>query len=117
MADITVAEFRERFDEFADLADTLVSDLIGEAYGLSDTSRRATLYCVAHLCALESEHTGAPDGGAGVVSSEEVADRKVTYRTQSMKDRDVFFEATSYGRRMLAIESRTPQARMRVVVA
>ena len=118
MADITVTEFRARFvGTFSDLSDALIGELIAEAYGLSDTSRVATMYCIAHLAALESEVTGAPDGGSGVVASETIGPRKVEYKTQAMASRDVFFEQTSYGRSMLARESRSPAARFSVRVA
>lgn len=117
MADITVAEFRERFTSFSELSDSLISELIPLAYSLSDTSRQATLYCVAHLAALQSEIGSTPDGGSGVVSSEQIGTDKVTYVNMAKEGRGVFFERTSYGRLMLAAEATTPKSRFSVRVA
>ena len=110
MADLTPGAVKSRFDEFAAVDDAVVQTLIDEAYRITDVNPDATLYCVAHLLALEEEHTGKPDGGSGVIMGESIGPRSVTYRTQAQTEREVFFATTSYGRRVLAIEARTPAA-------
>lgn len=117
MADITLADFRARFSEFSGLADARASELITEAYTLSDVTRDATMYCIAHLAALEAELTGALDGGSGVVKSEWLGPQRVTYETQAANEREVFFATTAYGRRVLALEGRTPKGTISVVTA
>ena len=117
MDDLTVADFRAKFPEFVGTADAAVSTLITEAYGITDVARSATLYCIAHLAALEAESTAKLDGGSGVVKSETIGPRKVEYMTQAKTEREVFFATTAYGRRVLRIESRTPKSVMSVAVA
>lgn len=133
MADITLAEFRQRFPEFtytaaagdepaSGVSDSVISPLIAQAYEISDTSAEASVYCLAHLVSLEVERltdasNGAPDGGAGVVKAETIGPRRIDYMTQASKGREAFFEPTFYGRRVLTLESRTPEAVIGVVVA
>ena len=117
MDDLTVAEFREKFPEFSTTDNDTVSQLITEAYVITDVSRTATLYCIAHLAALMAETTAKLDGGSGVVKSETIGPRKIEYMTQATTEREAFFAITAYGRRVLRIESRTPRAVMSVVVA
>ena len=119
MADITLAEFRQRFPEFAATDDAVISSLIPQAYEISDVSAEASAYCLAHLVSLEAERPadGAPDGGAGVVRSETIGPRRIDYMTQAARNREAFFEPTIYGRRVLTLESRSPMAAIGVVVA
>ena len=117
MDDLTVAEFKEKFPEFGSTTDETVSTLITEAYEITDVARNATLYCIAHLAALEAETTAKLDGGSGVVKSETIGPRKIEYMTQAENEREAFFATSAYGRRVLRIESRTPSAVMSVVVA
>ena len=110
--DITYSDFRARFAEFGSLADARISELITEAYQLTDVSKDATMYCVAHLAALEDERTGALDGGSGEVKGETIGPRRVEYVTlarQNNAGRDAFFSTTAYGRRVLTLESRVPR--------
>ena len=117
MADVTLAEFRARFVvSFASVADDVVETAIEEAHQLADTSHDASLFCVAHLLTLLAEETAELDGGSGVVSKETIGPRIVEYVTQAMTDRQAFFAVSAYGRRVLAIEGRTPKAAMGVVI-
>ena len=117
MPDVTLAEFRARFASFATVADDVVETTIEEAHQLADTSHTASLFCVAHLLTLLAEETAELDGGSGVVSKETIGPRIVEYVTQAMTAREAFFGTSAYGRRVLAIEGRTPKAAMGVVIA
>ncbi len=118
MADITVAEFRETFGEFDGSSDEDIETALPVAYQLTDVSRDATLYVTAHLLALSAEYTGGPDGGSGVVKSERLGPKAVTYQIGAGDDeRRVFFDRTSYGRMALTLEDRSPKAVMAMVVA
>ena len=86
MAAPTVAEFRAQFPTaFLALThpDALITTRIGEASQIHGVRKLATIYLVAHLLAVDGEATGAPDGGAGVVSSETIGPRKVAYLTMA----------------------------------
>ena len=120
MADLTVADLRARFPEFGpDVDDAAISALIPQAYDLSDVAEEVTLYCLAHLLAIRGEGTGGSDGGSGVVIRKQVGPLEVEYSPQvrAGKARDVFFATTTYGRRVLALESRNARAAFSVVVA
>ena len=118
MPDVTLAEFRARFPVFAaGTSNAAIETAIEEAHQLADTSHDASLFCVAHLITLLAEETADLDGGSGVVSKETIGPRIVEYVTQAMTDRQAFFAVSAYGRRMLAIEGRTPKAAMGVVIA
>lgn len=117
MTDLTVADFRSKFAEFSSVDDAVVSSLIPQAYGLSDVSEEATLYCIAHLVALKEEETGKPDGGSGEVMSDTIGPKTTAFMTQAETNREVFFSTTPYGRRVLAIESRTSESALAIVVA
>ena len=113
MAAPTVAEFRAQFPTAflaATHPDALITSRIGEARQIHGVRKLATLYLTAHLLAVDGEATGDPDGGAGVVSSETIGPRKVSYLTQAdgMPNR-AFFATTSYGRRYLALVASSPR--------
>lgn len=112
MTVITTTQFRDRFSEFAAILDPRISELITEAYHLTDVSADATMYCTAHLAALESERSGGLDGGSGEVRSEAIGPKRVEYATLARNNnagRDAFFSTTTYGRRVLTLESRVPR--------
>ena len=122
MADITVADFRARFGtKFTESVapDATVQVFIAEAYEYTDVSRLATLHMVAHLLALAGLETTVPDGGSGVIASEEEGGERVTYRTMSETggDEDVWLEQTEYGRRVMFLEKRNPTSVAAVIVA
>ena len=110
MADVTVAEFRDRFAEFDRIDDATISFLIPQAYEMSDVSREATLYCIAHLASLEGERIAKPDGGSGEVVSDALGPQSRSYMSLAESNRDVFFSTSTYGRRMLTLESRSVNA-------
>ena len=118
MADLTVADVRARFSEFGAAAfpAALVSDLIAEAYSITDVSREATLYCVAHLLSLEEQNHARPDGGSGEVVTETTGPFTANFRSQADSGRDVFFSTTPYGRRVMTLERRSPKAVMGILV-
>lgn len=110
-----LATFKAKFPIFA-LADAVIESALAEAVIFHDVNETATLYCAAHLLALDSENTGKPDGGSGVVESEKIGPLSRNYKNQDEEERDVFFVTTSYGRRFLAIERRTPRSAIGAIV-
>ena len=118
-----VAGFQAQFPnpQFEGADTAAIQRAIEEAEFYHSRRPLATLYCAAHLLALESEHTGKPDGGSGVVASERIGPKTISYLTQAgtgqnADDRKVFFATSSYGRRFLALEARTPRAAIGAVV-
>ena len=114
---ITPATVRTKFPEcFAagkpgeNLTDTDLEALIVEAYGLTDITYFATLYCIAHFITLEEEALGWQDGGSDVISSENLGGRSVSYQVQTTENRDGFFASSPYGRKVLQYERRAPRS-------
>ena len=103
----SVATFRARFPEFTDAlySDTLVGHAITDSERLYRFNDEARLYCMAHLLVLTKEQGLSPDGGSGVVASERIGARAVTY---VQDDKDGFYARSSYGRMFLALEARNP---------
>ena len=121
---LTVADFRRQFPADFPVAthpDDLIESRLSEALMMHAIRPLATLYACAHLLALDTEHTGAPDAGAGVVSGERIGPRQVTYQTMASKDAKnkggTFWATTSYGRRYLALVRTSPRARIGAPVA
>ena len=120
-AEVTAAEFREHFPPpaFESIPDALVETRIVEALRIHRWSELAVLYCTAHLLTLDAENVAAHDGGSGVVDSEALGPKQVSYVTQASAEataRAAFFSTTSYGRRFLALEEATPRARFGAMV-
>ncbi|MCY4670319.1 MAG: DUF4054 domain-containing protein [Rhodococcus sp.] len=118
------ATLKARFPEFTQ-ADSIVDALIEEAERITGASGNdeLILWAAAHLLALEAEHTGAPDGGAGVVTAESIGPLSKTYATQvgggagGASNEDAAYWATSsYGRRFLTLQARTPAAVLTTIV-
>ena len=117
---ITVQAFRARFPAplFSTDTDEQIALTISDAQLLHSVNETATLYLVAHLLALNSETTGEPDGGAGVVTKEKIGPKDITYLTDAGTDeRRAFYATTSFGRRFLALEDRTPRVALGCLVA
>ena len=117
---VDVAAFRSRFPDplFTTASDEAVALAICDAQLLHDRDETATLYLAAHLLALDAEQTGAPDGGAGVVTQERIGPRTITYLTDAGDDeRRAFYATTSFGRRFLALEDRNPYVGLGTLVA
>ena len=115
----TVTAFRDQFPKtrhFPEVDDADIESALDEAKLIHSVRVLATLYCAAHLLALDQEYLDAqgqpvtdPDGGAGVVVSEMIGPRRIDYITQAGDDeRKAFFVTTTYGRRFLNLEARTP---------
>lgn len=119
--DLTVADFRDRFDAFAvaDYPDNQVGFSLTEAKRLSIVSPEATLYCTAHLLtlwkneAVDCDGNPAIDGGSGVVISETIGPRAVAY---AGPDGRKFYERTYYGRMFLELSSASPRRKLPVFI-
>ena len=116
MPDLTATEIKAMFPELAKKSDSEVNMAIGEAYELSDVSRRATAFLAAHLCAVTTEGN-ALDGGLGEVSGEQLGPQRISYKTQAETGKEAFFTSTKYGRRFLALEKRAPRKVLKSLIA
>ena len=110
--DVTFAAFREQFPEepptsaFVGVAQGAIEAAIKEALQLHDKRNLATLYLVGHLLALDQEYYDAlwrrkdrPDGGSGVVNSEQIGQRRIAYLTMAGEsERRAFYVTSPYGR-------------------
>ena len=113
------ADFRARYPQFNDYPDDALAIALAEAYELTGVSPAATLACAAHLLVVSAQEGVDADGGAGVVTAETIGPRIVSYATQASGHdaaRRAFFAPTAYGRRVLALEDRSPGA-FAVIVA
>ena len=117
-----VSGFREYFDEFTEAlyADTKVQRFLNEANVLAGrVGTEARLYCAAHLLTIDGERTTdaqgrpSPDGGSGVVRSESIGPRSVSYNTTEGRQ---FYERTFYGRMFLELASVSPRRSMPVII-
>ena len=122
----TVNDFRDEFPEFARVSDDKISRCIKRACRIHDDLPAATLYAAAHLYSTDLEKgidendpsPASPDGGAGVVTSESIGSRSVSYRDGAgHDDRRVFFQRTPYGREFLKLEERNPRQAFGMTVA
>ena len=114
-----VATFREEFPAPLFQGDAYSNDIVAraldEALDIHSLNQRATLNCAAHLLLLNAEKVDAageqvtsPDGGSGVVRSEQMGPQQRAYLNRADKQaRQVFFETTPFGRRFLELESRS----------
>lgn len=105
--------FRSRFPEFSSTADSVVTEILGEALIIHKGSPKATQFLAAHILTLDNDSgicsSGATvDGGEGEVTSESVGAESASYKTQAENAGDVFFTTTAYGRRFLALRRATP---------
>ena len=125
MADeVTLSGFRERFSAFSGRDDGEVQLALDEALLLHDVRVLATYYCAAHLLSLAGEEGALPDGGAGIIASEQIGPKRIEFlnmagagKNMNGRERDVFFATTPYGRRFLALERRTPRTSIGATVA
>ena len=133
MAEVSVADFRNRFPEFteADHPDVDVEFAIEEALLIHSVRKLATLYCVAHLLVVEGIGAGANGGGMGQIAIHgEVTELQVdSLRTrftaqtatqinlgENRSNHETFFSRTEYGRHFLVLESRSPRAAIGAIV-
>ena len=119
------AAFRAQFPTaFPNATDADIDGALAEAELLHSIRELATLYCAAHLLALDTENFDAldnridkPDGGSGIVTAETIGPRRIEYLSVAgASERDAFFASTTYGRRFLALERRSPRASIGAVV-
>ena len=105
-----LAGFREQFPEFtADAAaDAAVNRALAEAKLIHDRNSLATLFLTAHFVSLDNGTKGV-GAGAGEAKAEKAGPLSVSYKTQADRGRDAAFTSTSYGRRFLTLEKRTPR--------
>lgn len=116
-SDITVAEVRAAFPEFAAFSDAQIAFDVATAYELMAAPRRATLYCVGHLLTLREEQTGKADGGSGELKMESEGPQRAEYMTQAATNADVFFSRSAYGRLARTLEDRSHAASWSAIVA
>ena len=119
MAPPSISEFKAEFPEFATLTDAVITSAIARACRFHTDQKAGTLYAAAHLHAIDQEKKnqdgtisadGKVDGGAGVVTEEEIGDRSVSYMDGAGgEERRVFWQRTPYGREFLKIEERNPR--------
>ena len=112
----TPAKFLSTFPEITVSSDAVVNAAGELALRISNVSQDAVLYLTAHLLSIQSEDTGAPDGGAGEVVSERTGPMDTKYLVQAETNREVFFTRTSYGRMFLILERRAPARPFRGVM-
>ncbi len=96
-----LGSFRNRFDELDSVSDETVTMYLEDALVIYAQSERAVIYLAAHLYVVDKGNDASIDGGMGVVTSDKTGKKQNTYKTQSERDADSFYEITSYGRKYL----------------
>ena len=109
MAEATLKGFREQFPEFPTnkVEDSAIERVLEEALELHSLSKRATLFCAAHLLTLETDRAAGLNR-RGEIASGGAGPLRASYRTQADNGWEAFFTRTEYGRRFLILEQRTP---------
>ena len=114
----TVADFRLIFPEFSQTSDRAVQVKIDEALEIHNVSERASLFCTAHLLALEAARIAGTPILHGERAEERAGPLRATYRTMTEDgQRSAFFTSTPYGREFLILESRTPRVGLGLLTA
>ena len=119
MAAPSVSEFKAEFPEFASVTDSEITAVIARACRFHTDKKAGTLYAAAHLYSLDKEKsaTAEPDGGAGVVTEEEIGTMSLRYKDGAGSDeRRVFWQRTPYGREFLKIEERNPRQALGMII-
>ena len=103
MATATVADVRTAHPEFTEALydDAAVTAAISVAAALFSFDTDAICDLSAHLLSIASEDNRAADNGAGVVTSEEIGDRIVQYKTVAETGDEAWYARTAYGRLFL----------------
>lgn len=105
--------FRTRFPEFITQPDSRLLMYLGDALHIHALCETAVLYLASHLLTIDND-TGAGsigasmDGGDGEVLSESAGEVSASYKSQSAKEKDVFYMSTAYGRRYVALRNACP---------
>ena len=119
---VTVTALRERFTEFTEALypDAQVENAINDMERVAGRlGLEAQLYCTAHWLTLEGEKSvdadgrPVPDGGSGVVVSERIGPRSVSYASP---DGRKFYERTYYGRAFLELSRASPRRMLPTVI-
>ena len=105
---VTLSDFRTQFPEFpqATSPDENVNRVLAEAREIHCVSDLATLFCAAHLLALDEGPKGI-GAGSGEATMKQAGPLRVRYLTQAKTGRQVFFSSSTYGRRFLTLELRS----------
>ena len=108
-----LVQFRARFPEFDDVADSVVLVAIDEALHIFALCDLPVIWLTAHLLAIDSDSGAGSggasvDGGEGETTSESVGGVSASFKTQADKGSDTFYTSTAYGRRFLALRKTTP---------
>ena len=102
----TIADFKSRFPEFAELTDGTTQMLIDRGWFMHSQTTEGALLAAAHLH-CHDQLPSVLDGGAGVVSSESLGTKKVEYSTNAGADeRRTFWSTSKYGREFMLVEQR-----------
>lgn len=101
-----LAAFRAQFPELSEQIhpDAAVERALAEAAQIHSVNDLATLYVTAHLLAQP-----ASAGQRGEIVESKVGPATSKYRPQAESGWEAFFTSTSYGRRFLILERRTPR--------
>lgn len=108
---VTVSGFRARFgDRFSDETDDDIEAALETAVLIHALNDTATAYLAAHLLVTDlPDAAEAHDGGSGVVQSERIGPRTISYVNMVADgERKAWFATSEYGRRFLILEDRTP---------
>ena len=108
-----LAAFRTQFPELADsiYPDAAVELALAEALQIHSANELATLYLTAHLLA-----SPASKPTRGEITESKVGPATSKYRTQADEGWQTFFTTTSYGKRFLLLEQRTPRTAIGALV-
>ena len=114
---VTLSDFRTQFPEFpqATSPDENVNRVLAEAREIHCVSDLATLFCAAHLLALDQGPRGI-GAGSGEATMKQAGPLRASYRTQAETGRQTFFTSSSYGRRYLVLEQRSARSAIGAVV-
>ena len=106
----SVEGFLSRFGrEFLDVTESQLTLALEEALLIHGARELATYYLMAHLLVLARAEGNQADGGAGVITDEQIGPKTTSYQNMTVDQRDVFFATTPYGRRFLVLERKTPR--------
>ena len=118
MGDITARvapaldQFRQQYPQFNSVSDREVQSAIDIACELHGISEQAQLAAAAHI--IEIEFSGGGIGSGGVIQTEQIGPKRVTYLRQAGDDRKAFFSATRYGQLYLSLTEDTVGLSVRV---
>ena len=110
-----LAGFRARFPEFSSSVDASVNFALAEAREIHNRSTLATLFLTAHLLSIDSSAKGV-GAGSGEGTMKKAGPLSATYITQAERGREAAFTTSSYGKRFLVLEQRSPRSAIGAMV-